>query len=61
LERENLAVRFDWLLFEVLSEHYLEVHAGEYHGLQVAIKTLLSEKQNAHSIANFTREAAVMS
>ena len=42
-----------------MSEHYLEVHAGEYHGLQVAIKTLL--KQNAHSISSFTREAAVMS
>lgn len=44
-----------------LSEHYLEVHAGEYRGLQVAIKTLLKEKQNAHSIASFTKEAAVMS
>lgn len=39
----------------------LEVHAGEYRGLQVAVKTLLKEKQNAQSIANFTREAAVMS
>ena len=55
-------MRFDWLrCFEIMSEHYLEVHAGEYRGLQVAIKTLLTEKQNAHSISSFTREAAVMS
>lgn len=56
-------VRFYWVgkIYELTSEHYLEVHAGEYRGLQVAIKTLLKEKQSAKSIANFTREAAVMS
>ena len=48
-------------LLKFLHEHYLEVHVGEYRGLQVAIKTLLKDKQNAQSIANFTREAAIMS
>lgn len=44
-----------------MDRRYIEVHAGEYRALQVAIKTLLRDKQNAQSIANFTREAAVMS
>jgi len=49
------------LILLVFGGFYLEVHAGEYRGLQVAIKTLLSQKQNAQAISNFTREAAIMS
>jgi len=61
LEKESLAVRVLAYVLLVFGWFYLEVHAGEYRGLQVAIKTLLSQKQNAQAISNFTREAAIMS